>query len=226
MSKQKEYVWAIAYINIAQVPQLEKDLRKSNQFKGIEAYIPTVKVLKKQFKGKESFDEVPLLFNYGFFKIPYLWAMNFDMLQKLKEDFTCIAHWVKDPASIHCDVQCALAKEADIENIIAAAKANNIYAAEDIENLQPGNIITLQGYPFEGMKAEVVEIRKKSKKVLVKLDTGFGEDEDYTGRPVEVSFENVFYSIYKGSYGENYNQERSLQDYQSDKHSKLHNDEN
>lgn len=220
MNTQPDLIWLIAYIDTSKVPLLVKDLNKSNQFSEIEAYVPTVKVLKKQFKGKDIFDEVPLLFNYGFFKVPRVWAINVDLLAKLKADITCIAHFVKDPAKPQSEVKCATATQSDIENIIMAAKANNIYSAHDIDNLKIGSLVNLVGYPFEGMEATVVHVNKQSKKIRVTLDLGFEGGEN--GKEVEVSFDNVFYTIYKGSHDENYNQERLLEDYQSVKYSKNH----
>src|SRR5690606_34035011 len=62
-------------------------------------YIPTVKVLKKVFKGKNHFEFEPLLFNYGFFKVDYDDACNPDFLMELRSRISAIYGWVKDPAT-------------------------------------------------------------------------------------------------------------------------------
>ena len=65
-----DHVWVIAYINRDYVERVESDLLKHG-FGSIHVYIPTVRILKKQFKNKNIYDYIPLLFNYGFFQLPY-----------------------------------------------------------------------------------------------------------------------------------------------------------
>ena len=173
-----ESVWLVAYINKDYISSLVKELTKNNQYSSIEFYIPTIKILKKQFKGKDIFDEVPFLFNYGFFKVPYPYAISPELLLKLREDISCIHSWVKDPAKvvgtkatsklIHegSGVPIATATEEEISKLVKSATINDIYSSQDIDNLKPGELITLVGYPFEGMEAEVVSIHKKKRQAI------------------------------------------------------------
>lgn len=230
-------IWVIAYINISQLCLLERDMSKNPMYKEMESYVPTIRVLKKQLKGKDEFYEVPLLLNYGFFRIPITWAVNTDLLEKIKLDINCIAHWVKDPVKgivkarmefndddhtyrsrelNHLDVPIATATDQNIKDLIEIAKAETTYSSKEIDNLKPGSIVTLTGYPFEGMEAEIIKIDKKRKKVWVCLDIAMTH-----GREVEVSFDNVFYSIYKGqgNYDENYKnpKEESIEDWKQNR---------
>src|SRR5688572_29236437 len=94
------YCWLVAYIEAEYIPKVQEDLKKKKDFDEIEVYIPTVKILKKKFKGKEQFEEVPLLFNYGFFKVPRHLAVSRKFLDKMKESISCIFAWVRDPLKV------------------------------------------------------------------------------------------------------------------------------
>lgn len=211
--KKVRYVWVVAYIATKEVGKAIRQLSHYEQFEGIEAYIPTVKILQKTFKGKNFYEEVPLLFNYGFFKIPRSKARNPEFLKELREKISCIHAWVKDPANlmklkpklkplvkkkskeleeiITNDVGVALASDEEISKLIVAQKDFSIYSSRDLENIKEGSVITLHGYPFDDIPAKVVEINKKRKEVKVELLLGS------TLKSATVSFDNVFYSIYK-----------------------------
>lgn len=226
--KTPKYLWAIAYIDSSLVGQLEKDLKKSNQYQGMVAVVPTIKVLKKHFKGKETFQDVPLLFHYGFIKIPYLYAINPDMLEKLRNDISCISHWVQDRALGNPHAKVALVKPSEVKRMIKFAQENNTHSEQDINNLKVGQIITLMGYPFEGLDARIISINLKKKQVEVEVKLSsevLGDEGEWaTLRTISISFDNVFYTAYNGSYHDDYNKEKTLTDYQ---HKKLNNgDEN
>lgn len=216
-----EYLWLIAHVDGSLVHLIEKDLAKSNQYIGVEAIVPTLKILKKQFKGKESFQDVPLLFNYGFFKIPYTWAINPDLLMKVKEDITCISHWVQDKALGRPLARAAVVTEEQVYGMLKVAQEGSVHATADIEKLKVGEIITLLGYPFSGLDARIVEICKKTKSIEVEVklsdELGINNDDWASTRTVRVSFDNVLYTIYNGAYDEDYNKEKTLTDYQNTK---------
>lgn len=200
--REKNNVWLIAYIHRDHIHRVEKELLEYG-YKDIEAYIPTVKLLQKKFKGHNVFEFVPLLFNYGFFRIPYQKACDPDFLIKLKTRITCIYGWVKDIAKVQINIKedeldyikalpgAAIATDKEILNLQKTSKNLSIFTAEDLKRIKVGDMIVLQGYPFENVPAEIIEIDFKKAKVKVKMDiaTMFKE--------VEVSFENVFYTIYK-----------------------------
>lgn len=216
MAKQP-VVWVISYISSKQLPFLERDLNKSKVYRGVKTFIPMVNVLKKKHKGKELFDKVPFLFNYGFFRVPKYFIPNAHFLEKMKKDVGAIYAWVKDPCTsteitynkptkyfLHNPTGVALATQKEIIKLKKSQSYKSIYSAADIDNLYEGKIIILKGYPFDGLEAEVKSINKKKKQVEVRLllQTSI--------RTVKVSFDNVFYSIYHDSYMNTEMRESSL----------------
>lgn len=213
---ENKKIWVVAYINRDFIDRAEIELQRYGHDE-IEAYIPTVRLLKKKFKGKNLFEFVPLLFNYGFFKIPYHQAVNPDFLMELRHHVTCIYAWVKDPAknitnksglksdnSNNTDAlpNCATATDKEVARMIKASESMSIYCAEDLKRFQPGDHLQLQGYPFEGMPAEIIKINHKKREVIVKLNI------EAIVREVTVSFENVFYTVYK-NFNENLREDSS-----------------
>ena len=198
-------VWTIAYINRGFIDIAQKELERYG-YNEIEAYIPTVRLLKKKFKGKNVFEFVPLLFNYGFFKMPYNKAINPDYLMELRQRITCIYAWVKDPAKIYPNKtnlrkdnsgfidalpQAAIATDKEVSRMIKASQSMSIYCSEDLKRINSGDHLILQGYPFDGMPAEIIKINHKKGEVVVKLNI------EAIVKEVTVSFENVFYTVYK-----------------------------
>lgn len=221
----KDFVWCICRINKDYTHNLDYDLGRDDKYEDIEAYIPTVKVLKKTFKGKEQFDNVPLLFNYGFFKIPRIYAIRPYFLRKLREDVKCIYSWVRDAASVlsehpvlsadnvetrnkNYEYSVATASDAEISYLMASAASNSVYSQEDIERLEEGQQITLHGYPFDNVPATVIKINHSKKEVKVKLELF------QVMKEVSVSFDNVFYTVYKSKFNEEPLKEISLEQMQ------------
>lgn len=199
------FCWLVAYIEAEHIKRVEKDLQRSPSYKEVEAYIPTVKILKKRFKGKEQFEEVPLLFNYGFFRVPREKAISKAFLDNMQKDITCIYAWVKDPLKVmgnprikpdggliynDTDIPIATASSEEIQELLQASFSTSVHTAEDIEKLNPGDMITLRGYPWEGMQAEVKEISLRDKTLKVNIHI-LNEM-----REVGVSFDNVFFTVY------------------------------
>ena len=206
LTVQYDHVWVIAYINREYVHRVETDLLKHG-YGAIRVYIPTVRILKKQFKNRNIYDYVPLLFNYGFFQLPYNKACDVEFLKKLKEKIPAIYAWVVDPIKVLTTKpklrvdnkdskpekevpKVAIAKEEEIVNLLKAAENMSVFSDKIIDKLEIGAFITLQGYPYEGMPAEIVEINKKQKcvKVRLLLETMI--------TTATVSFENIFYTVY------------------------------
>jgi hypothetical protein len=197
-------VWVIAYINRDSIAIAQEEINYYG-YDDIEIYIPTVRLLKKKSKGKNIFEFVPLLFNYGFFKIPIEKARNPEYLMTLRTQITCLYAWVKDPAKTISNIKLksdnsniddalpsyATASDKEVARMIEASSMMSIYNEDDLNRIKPGDIIKLEGYPFDDMPAEVIKINTKKKEVLVKLDM------DAIVKEVTVSFENVFYSVYK-----------------------------
>jgi len=202
----KKEVWLIAYVNRDFIHIAEEELARY-KYHFIKAYIPTVRVLKKKFKGKNIFEFVPLLFNYGFFRVPFHYAANEDFLVELRSRITCIYGWVKDPTKdlmrknprLRMDNRglikpmpvTALATDKEISFLVKQTQAVNVYSAEDLKQFGPGDYIKLKGYPFDDMPAEIIHINLSKREVKVKLLV------DALVKEATVSFENVFYTVYQ-----------------------------
>ena len=89
-------VWISAYVSSKHIASLENDLKKSPIYRGVRVFIPMVTVLNKRHKGKDHFEEIPFLFNYGFFRVPKYFLPNSHLLRQMKTDITAIYGWVTD----------------------------------------------------------------------------------------------------------------------------------
>lgn len=220
-AKTVDYVWVIAYISRDYIHRVESDLLEKG-FGSIRVYIPTVRILKKQFKNKNIYEYVPLLFNYGFFQIPYDKACDVEFLRKLREEIPAIYAWVGDPAKVvntkpslrmdNSDApeeeeektedgikilkksprkpKVATATEEEIVGLLEAAENMSVFSDGLIDRLAVGDFLTLKGYPYDGMAAEIIEINKNKKTVKVRLLL-----ETMITQAI-VSFENIFYTVY------------------------------
>lgn len=192
------FVWVVAYINSDYLERVYSDLAKYPEYSEIEAFIPTIRVLKKTFKGKQHFEDVPLLFNYGFFKIPRKYAVHASFLDSMKSHISCIFSWVKDPLKAMSrsyrgahDISYATATEQEIGILLKDSFNYSAHDASEISQVKIGSIITLRGYPWEGIQAELVEILENKKQVKVKIAI-FDQQREIT-----VSFDNVFFTMYR-----------------------------
>lgn len=61
----------------------------------MKAIVPTISVLKKSRKGNNEYEDVPLLFNYGFIKMKSEKAFDRYYLNKLKKDIPGIMSFMK-----------------------------------------------------------------------------------------------------------------------------------
>jgi transcription antitermination factor NusG len=195
----ENYVWVICYVDITKIDSIEKNLgKKYRKYLNVEAFVPLVKILNKTFKRKDLYKEVPLLLNYGFFKVPEYFIYNDETLRLLKEDVEAIYQWVKDPAKESRRKRkkrkmptVALATQTEIEQLIVQSKKFSTYTPEQVDELQVGSIVTLRTYPFENMMVEILEIHKARKKVDVKIISDVKIHSKVT-----ISFDHLFYTIY------------------------------
>lgn len=206
--KNDPFVWIIAYIDAKFLKHVERDLNKFPEYTEVEAYIPTVKILKKTFKNENMFEEVPLLFNYGFFKVPRKFAIYKDWLDNMQKNVSAIYGWVRDPANViktkpklRIDgksvfnnkanrISAATATSKEIANLIKDSVNLGAHTADEIGLLKVGDPIVLRGYPYEGVNAVVLEINHKKQQINVEIRI-FDQM-----RPALVSFDNVFFTIY------------------------------
>ena len=174
----------------------------------MKAIVPTISVLKKSRKGKNEYEDVPLLFNYGFIKMKPEKAFDRYYLNKLKRDIPGILSFMKsldyrpkrkrlrvDNAEDFDDYSmvATLTKE-EVKKYRRMSKANKIFSVNDITRVAIGDYVVLRGYPFEGIPAIILESNLNTRKMLVKI-----YPEMDGSLEIEVPMENVLYSAYHES---------------------------
>lgn len=208
--KKTSYTWCIFYLDNKYWTMVNKEL-KDKGYKDIKAVIPTLSILKKRQKGKDIIEEVPILFNYGFIRIPTEKAYSRPFLNKLKKQIIGIHSFVKSLETMHSRKlrkRIDNAEDFDDFSIVASvpyeevrrfkrlAKKNKIYTKKEITSLKIGSYVTLRGYPFEGINATVEDINLTTNKITLVLYPESGR------MVVKLPFDNVVYSIYH-NYDEN-----------------------
>ncbi len=220
MAKKKiKYVWVIAYIDSEYIATTSEQLSRYKTYRKVTPFIPTVRILKKTFKNKNEFEDVPLLFNYGFFRMPKKYLKNPEFFVQMQKDIPVIYQWVKDMAGtitvkigstakekekrkksrkkakkVKHYLTYALATNKEIKALKKEASKVSIFDHNDLHNIDKGSHIILKGYPWEDMEALVKHIDRKKEEVTVELVM-----DDFC-KEVKVSFHNVFYSIYQGDH--------------------------
>ena len=175
----------------------------------MKAIVPTISVLKKSRKGNNEYEDVPLLFNYGFIKMKSEKAFDRYYLNKLKKDIPGIMSFMKsldyrpkrkkrlrvDNAEDFDDysVVATITKE-EVKKYRRMSRANKIFSVNDITRVGIGDYVVLRGYPFEGIPAIILESNLTTKTMLVKL-----YPEMDGSLEIEVPMENVLYSAYHES---------------------------
>lgn len=236
MSKP-EHVWAIAYIDRNFLHRVQADLAHYD-YDDVECYIPTVRMLKKKFKGKDQFEFLPLLLNYGFFKIPYECACQPEWLMQLRTRIGAIYGWVKDPTktlseSVHLRADNAgmedgmqedeLEEDENLAEIYRNLPQCAIATEKEIQNLKDA-ADTLSIFS----KEDIDRIEEGSYIVLKGypfdnmpaqvLEINHAQeyvkvklDIDSVMDVVKVSFENVFYTVYSAHDADGGMREESLE---------------
>jgi len=199
--KKPKQIWLIAYINPKLANHIVDIITSNPKFVEIYPYIPMLKMLNKRFKGKEIFNEVPLTFNYGFFKMPKAVAENRALLNELISKCEGMTAWVKDYANAKAykkkyrtddSIPIARATKKEIQGIVNMELANSLFSRDELAGVKIGQMIVLKQYPFENLSATVESIDYDRRKVTVSV---LGEAVLF--QHTEVDFENVFYSIYR-----------------------------
>lgn len=201
------YVYCIFRLDRKYYKRINKDLR-SRGYSHARAIIPTVSVLKKSRNGKNEYEDVPLLFNYGFLRLKSDKAFNRYYLNTLKRAIPGIMSFMKsldsrpkrkrlriDNAEDFDDYSfVATISKEEVKKYKRIAKANKIYSADDITRVGIGDYVILRGYPFEGIPAIILDSNLTTKRILVKI-----YPENTSSLEIEVPLENVLYSAYHES---------------------------
>lgn len=202
--KRIPYSYCIFYIERKYYQNINKELKEKG-YKKVRAIIPTINVLKKTAKGKMIFEEVPILFNYGFMRMPTELAFSRPFLNKLKRSISGIRSWLRDTETMHKRKKkaridnsedfddfslVATCSRKEVRRFKRLAKENKRFSVEDLVKVNPGDYLVLRGYPYEGIDATVLEVDHLCKRVKVLIYPEMGKME------VWLPFDNVIYSVY------------------------------
>lgn len=204
MRGRNPYSYCIIRIN-GHWPSIQDDLTERG-YQDIKPIIPVVRMLKKTQAGKETYDVVPLLFNFGFLRMKTSLSYDRAFLRQLVYDIPGISGWVYDTITMHprkkkkrvdnIDIFDDFSKVArisrkEVKYYKRVAKKNSVYSMDEITSLAIGDYVTLHGYPFEGVGATVNDILLKEKLVDVTIFPN-----ERASLNVQLPFSNVLYSVY------------------------------
>lgn len=203
--KHTSYSYCIFYIEKKYCHTINKELKEKG-YKNIRAITPTLNILKKTAKGKMIFEEVPILFDYGFIKMPTELAYSRPFLNKLKRSITGIRAWLKSTETLHSRKKkrridnsedfddfslVATCSRKEVRRFKRLAKESKKFSVDDLMNIKIGDYLVLKGYPYDGVDATVLEIDHINKRVQLLLYPEMGKME------IWLPFDNVIYSVYQ-----------------------------
>lgn len=199
----EDYVWVVCYLNLADAVDIEANLaKKYRRYMDIEVFIPTIRVLTKTFKRKDEYQEVPLLLNYGFIKVPRHFIYNDELMRILKRDVKAIFQFLKNPSREDTRKKrmkkipvVATVTQHEIDTLVAECKNKSAYSQKQADDLKPGQIVTLRTYPFDGVLVEISQIDPGRKQAKVKILSDMAK----IAPSITISFDHLFYTIYNSS---------------------------
>lgn len=204
MKKRIPYSYCIFYLERKYYQRINQELKEKG-YDNIRAIIPTVKILRKTLKGKMMFEEEPILFNFGFMKIPTELAYSRPFLNKLKKSISGIRGFLKSTETMHSrklrkridnaedwdDFSLvATCPKEDVRRFKRLARENKRFSISDFTSIKPGDYVVLRGYPYEGVDATILEVDLLCKRVKCLMYPEMGRME------VWLPFDNVLYSVY------------------------------
>lgn len=215
--KRTHYSYCVFYLEDKYYQNINKDLKESG-YRHIRAIIPTIRfITKNSSRGKDVYQEEPLLFNYGFMKIPTSLVYNRQFLNKLKKGISGIRCWLKNTESLHRKrgnkarvdnaedfddfSQVAIVPRKEVRRFLQISRENKRLSIEDISSIHVDDYIELRHYPYIGADAVVKEVDLKNDRVKLQIYPQSSKVE--TWLPLDM----VVYSVY-----ENYDPRKLLAD--------------
>lgn len=198
------YAYCIFYLEKKYWKDIPVQLQKAG-YRGIKSIVPTISLLRRNSRGEMIFEEHPILFNYGFMRMPMKLAYSRPFLIKMRKDIPGIHAWLKDTATLHPRKKrhrIDNAEDFDDFSMVATcskelvihykklARKNKKYTLDDLVNIKPGDYITLKGYPYEGQNATVLKVNYRDRTVTVEILVIHGTMK------LKLPFDNVLYSVY------------------------------
>lgn len=200
----RKYVYCIFYIEGNKYKSINKHLLEEG-FTDLKAIIPSVSILKRTRKNTMVFEDKPILFNYGFIRMPRYKSFSRTFLNTVRRKIPGIRFWVKDTITLHPSKKrkridnvddwddfslVATCSRKEVRRFIRIARDNKKYSIDDLVNLKIGDYVHLKGYPYEGVGATVTDINLKNRTVSVCMEVLYGT------MSLTLPFDNVLYSVY------------------------------
>lgn len=201
----RSVVYCIFYIERDYYTTINQELEEKGYGKKIRAIVPTVRILRKVVHGREVYEEVPILFNYAFMRMPREWAYSREFLNELKKHISGIRGWLMSPESLHpkkikkridnMDIfddfsLVAMATKKEVRHFQRLGRQNKRFSVQDIMNINVGDYLVLKGYPYDGIDATVVDVNHTTKMVKLILYPQMGKME------ISLPFDQVIDTVY------------------------------
>lgn len=170
---------------------LDTDIEKVEKEYGIEIVIPVTRVLKGKHRGRNNYEDVPYLFNFGFMRVPKFRRYDIDYLVKLKREIPLLLGFLRDTTLPSQGFNYAMISSKEVNRIIRDAGQSSIYSEHQEENIKVGDSIKLSGYPFEGLYGVVEKINKEKQNMIIAVEISNGAPLKIT-----VPFFNIYYTMY------------------------------
>ena len=170
---------------------LDTDIEKVEKEYGIEIVVPVTRVLKGKHRGRNNYEDVPYLFNFGFLRVPKFRRYDIDYLVKLKREIPLLLGFLRDTTLPSQGFNFAMISSREVNRIIRDAGQSSIYSEHQEENIKIGDSIKLSGYPFEGLYGVVEKINKEKQNMVISIEISNGVPLKIT-----VPFFNIYYTMY------------------------------
>ena len=185
----KNWPWMIIYIDRNKF--LDTDIEKVEKEYEIEIVVPVTRVLKGKHRGRNNYEDVPYLFNFGFLRVPKFRRYDIDYLVKLKREIPLLLGFLRDTTLPSQGFNFAMISSREVNRIIRDAGQSSIYSEHQEENIKIGDSIKLSGYPFEGLYGVVEKINKEKQNMVISIEISNGAPLKIT-----VPFFNIYYTMY------------------------------
>lgn len=204
MKKRNTYTYCIIRLHKEYWRDINHQL-KERGYTNMKCYVPTVSIIRKTKAGKKTVEEIPMLFNYGFLRLHTKLAYNRQFLRDLRKEIPGIVSFLMCTETMHPRKKRKRVDTEDFDDFSKVAtiskkeylrykrlsERNSIYSTRDISKLRVGSMITLKGYPFEGLEAIVEDINIMNKtaslSILLKGESTLN---------IQLPLDNILYTIY------------------------------
>lgn len=186
----KNWPWMIIYIDRNKF--LASDVQVWEKQYGIKIVVPVVRVLKGKHRGRNNYEDVPYLFNFGFLKVNQYRRYDIDYLVKLKREIPMILGFLRDTTLPVSGFNFAMVPTREVNRLLRDAEEASIYSDNQDQVIKVGDSIKLSGYPFEGLYGKVEKINKAKETMLISVEVS----ESNPPLKLTVPFFNIYYTMY------------------------------